>query len=323
LNSEAVVTTTRSASLDAAAVCHYSNGNIANDSRTKSLSGSFIRTLGIIVTSFVWLTCAEGQDDAATIIRRSSEANNRDWAAVPEFDNDERDRNKDGDKTYAVTMLNGSPYERLVAINGEPLPAAEKKREQEKYDKAVAERQHESKEKRSRRISKYQADRKRDHTLLDQLTTAFNFQLGGNELLSGYKVYVLHATPRKGYKPPNRDSQVLSGMEGTLWIDQQTFQWVKVEAHVIHPVRIEGFLAEVEPGTRFEVEKRPMTADIWLAWHFSMKSNAKVMLLIPHNGEEDDSYFNYHKAQSQGPTRSGSSSPAQPTHTIPDATAEK
>jgi len=85
-------------------------------------------------------------------------------------------------------------------------------------------------------------------------------------------------------------------MEGTLWIDQRTFQWVKVEAHVTHPVRIEGFLAEVEPGTKFEVEKRPVTGDVWMASHYSMKSNAKIMLLFQHRGQEDESYFNYHQA---------------------------
>jgi len=30
-------------------------------------------------------------------------------------------------------------------------------------------------------------------------------------------------------------------MEGKLWIDEKTFQWVKVEATVIRPVSIEGF----------------------------------------------------------------------------------
>lgn len=132
--------------------------------------------------------------------------------------------------------------------------------------------------------------------MLEQMTSAFDFHLVGKRTLDGHKVYVLKATPRKGYKPPDRNSQVLTGMEGTLWIDQKTFQWVKVEAHVIHPVKIEGFVAEVEPGTRFEVEKRPVTSDIWLASHYSMTSRAKVMLLIPHKGAEDDTFFNYHRA---------------------------
>lgn len=263
-----------------------------------------VRTLLIRLASIGWITgailicpySANAQEDVASIIQRSAKANERNWAAVPGFDNFERDRNKDGDKTYAVTMLYGSPYERLIAVNGHNLTAARQKEEQKKYEKAVEERQHESADKRAERIAKYQADRKRDHTLLEQLTAGFDFRLLGKRSLNGYNVYVLKATPRHGYKPPDRDSQVLTGMEGTLWIDQKTFQWVKVEAHVIHPVRIEGFLAEVEPGTKFEVEKRPVAGDIWLASHYSMKSNARIMLLFPHRGQEDDTYFNYHKA---------------------------
>lgn len=57
---------------------------------------------------------------------------------------------------------------------------------------------------------------------------------------------------------------MLRGMEGELWIDEATFQWVKVQARVIRPVSIEGFLARVEPGTRFELEKMPV-ADQHLA----------------------------------------------------------
>ena len=128
------------------------------------------------------------------------------------------------------------------------------------------------------------------------MTSGFEFRLIGKQSLNGYKVFVLKATPRPGYKPVDRDSEVLTGMEGTLWVDQRTFQWVKVEAHVIHPVQIEGFLAVVEPGTEFLVEKRPVSGDIWMASHYSMKANAKVMFVFSHRGQEDDTYFNYHKA---------------------------
>jgi hypothetical protein len=62
--------------------------------------------------------------DVAGIVRQSADANDRDWAAAPEFDDSERDHTKDGDKTYAVTMLDGSPYERLIALNGHDLSAA-------------------------------------------------------------------------------------------------------------------------------------------------------------------------------------------------------
>ena len=262
-----------------------------------AISTNFLQDIfRLLAFVLLWSVFAFAQENVATIIQRSTEANERDWQAVPQFDNSERDRNKDGDKTYAVTMLYGSPYERLIAIDGHPLSADRQKQEQKKYDDELKKREHESSDERSKRIAKYEAERKRDHTMLQQMTSAFDFHLIGNRILRGHKVYVLKATPRKGYQPPDRDSQVLTGMEGTLWVDHDTFQWVKVEAHVTHPVRIEGFLAEVEPGTRFELEKNPVAPNIWMAAHFATRSNAKVMLLVPHKGEEDDTFFNYHKA---------------------------
>jgi hypothetical protein len=242
--------------------------------------------------------------DVAEIIRKSIEANDRDWAANPQFDYFETDRNANGTRTYQVTMLLGTPYERLLKVNGKDLTPAQKAQQQRKYEQVLAQRKAESSEQRSRRIQKFEADRRRDHVMLQQLTKAFNFTIQGEQQLAGRAVYVLNATPRPGYRPPNRDSQVLPGMEGTLWIDKETSQWVKVEAHVIRPVMIEGFLAKVEPGTKFELEKTPVEGNIWLPTHYAMTGDAKVFDLISHHSQEEETYFNYHKRQSSESTSS-------------------
>jgi hypothetical protein len=259
-------------------------------------------TLVLLCASSAW-----AQESVATIIQRSVEANERDWRAAPEFDYTERDKEGGSNKTYAITMLYGSPYERLIAVDEHPLSAEKEREEQRKFERIAGQRRSETPEKRAARIAKYEAERKRDHTLLDQLTKAFDFKLVGDADLKGRKVYVLKATPRSGYRPPNRDSHVLTGMEGTMWIDHETFQWVKVEAHVTRPVRIEGFLAEVEPGTQFELEKVAVTADIWLATHFAMKANARVMMVFPHRSQQDIAYFSYHRGKETSVPRETSS----------------
>ena len=263
--------------------------------------GSKVTRYRLIFLSLLlsWSICLSAQEDAASIIKKSTDVNDRDWAAAPQFDNSERDVDKNGDRTYEVTMLFGSPYQRLIAVNGHALGPAQQKEEQKKYEGVVKKRQHESPAEKSARIAKYEAERKRDYMLLEQMTVAFEFSLLGEQDLMGHRVYVLKATPRNGYRPPTRDCEVLTGMEGTLWIDHDSFQWVKVQAKVVHPVSIEGFLARVEPGTEFEFEKEPVSADIWLAKHFSMKSNARVLFVFPHRGQEDDSYFNYHKSANE------------------------
>lgn len=232
-----------------------------------------------------------------TIVQRSVEANKRDWEAVPEFDCLERDRTADGTKTYEDIMISGSPYQRLVAVNGKPLSPEQKEEEKRKLENARSERKGESPQKRAERIAKYEDERKRDHSMMDEMVKAFDFKLLGESKLNGHAVYYLEASPRKGYQPPNMETQALTGMQGKLWIDKKTFQWVKVHAEVTHPVAIKGFLAEVEPGTYFRLEKIPVAPGIWMAKHFSMQSRAKVLKLIPKNGQEDDTYFNYHRAQ--------------------------
>jgi hypothetical protein len=127
------------------------------------------------------------------------------------------------------------------------------------------------------------------------LTKAFDFKYTGTRKLRGFTVWQLKATPRPGYNPPNMHAQVLPGMQGELWIDQKTYQWVKVTARVIHPVSIEGFLARVEPGTRFELEMSPVEGDVWQSTHFSMKSQAKVLFVFSHNAQQDSTYFDYQR----------------------------
>lgn len=256
-----------------------------------------MKHLAIAATVVLLAALSFGSDDVHTIVQRSVEANAADWKAAPEYECHERDQEPGGGtKTYEDLMIMGSPYQRIVAENGKPLSQQEQEQQQKKLDATINQRRNESNQQMAERIAKYEKNRRRNDLLMQQLIKAFDFTLAGEQKVDGHDVYVLKATPRPGYQPPNTDTEVLKGMEGTLWIDKQTFQWVKVEAHVIHPVSIEGFLAKVEPGTRFELEKMPVGNDVWLPKHFSMKAHAKVFFFFSHNSQEDDTYFGYRKA---------------------------
>jgi len=260
--------------------------------------------LSVLLGLCAWAQAVSAEDrstpSAAEIIQRSVQANQADWAQEPQYDYFERDRTGTHTKTYQVTMLAGSPYSRLVAVDGQPLNAEEQAAEEQKFEKAKSEREQETLGQRQKRIAAYERERTRDQLMMDQLVKAFQFQLLGEQKLGPYDVYVLRATPRPGYRPPNRDTQVLTGMQGMLWIDRNTCQWVKVRARVVHPVSIEGFLAKVEPGTRFELEKMPVGPGVWLPKHFAMRAKAKIVGVFNHNSQEDDTYFNYHKSTGTG-----------------------
>ena len=64
---------------------------------------------------------ATAQVDVQTIIERSVQANNKDWQAAPAYSFSERDLQNGHTRTSEVTMILGSPYQRLEAVNGKPL----------------------------------------------------------------------------------------------------------------------------------------------------------------------------------------------------------
>src|SRR5215471_15537328 len=82
---------------------------------------------------------------------------------------------------------------------------------------------------------------------VEKMKNAFDFKLLGQQKKGSRDTYVLEAMPRPGYQPVNTETEVLTGMQGKLWIDKKSFEWVRVEAQVVRPVTIEGFLARVEP----------------------------------------------------------------------------
>jgi len=259
--------------------------------------------LMVLLVALSLAASAFAEPDVAAIVQRSAEVNDKDWEAIPQYDNSERSAQPDGStRTYEVMMILGSDYHHLIAVNDKPLSPEEQAEQQQRLEQVSAQRQSESPAQRAQRIAKYQKDLKRDHMLMQQLTVAFDFKLLGEKKLGSYDVYELQATPRRGYQPPNSETKVLTGMEGKLWIEKETYQWVKVEAEVVHPVSIAGFVAQVQPGTRFELEMMPVDDGIWLPKHFSMKAHAKIFFLFNHRTQEDETYFDYHKATSAGPS---------------------
>jgi hypothetical protein len=241
-----------------------------------------------------------GIPDVNQIVRRSAQATLADRRAAPGYDYFETDKTDDSWKTYSVRMLFGSPYRVLIAVNGIPVSSGVRRQEREKLRAEIERRRTESPEARAGRIEKYEKNQQRDMRFIQEFVDAFDFKMTGLSWLNGFDVYVIRATPKPGYEPFDAESAVLTGMRGTLWIDRVTDQWVKVQAEVIRPVTIEGFLAQVEPGTRFELEQEPFHDGLWFPSHFSMKSKVRILFMFRYGQDQDESYYDYHPATGPG-----------------------
>lgn len=236
------------------------------------------------------------------IVQRSVANTNHDWALAPQYNFTEHDiivkHGVTTVKTYQVLMIDGTPYDKLTSENGSPLPAGTVAEQDRELRAEIGRRQHESAAARQKRVAEYKRERRQDHELMSQMAKAFDYKLEGEETVDGRRCFVLVASPKPSYVPINRDTKVLTGMRGKLWIDETSYQWVKVHAEVFRPVVFGLFIAHVQPGTEFTLEERPVAGNLWLPVHFEVKVNASV-LWWSRNSVDNETYSNYQRAGQQ------------------------
>ncbi|HTA68490.1 MAG TPA: hypothetical protein VK776_09435 [Bryobacteraceae bacterium] len=242
-------------------------------------------------------SAAGPQPDATGIIARSVQAIEADWKQAPEYSYLERDveskhHSQPTVKTYEVLMIDGSQYNRLVAINDHPLSTEEQAEEENKLRAEVIRRGDESERERRRRIAKFLKERDQNHAMLKEMVDAFDFHPAGEATVDGHDCWVFDAEPKPGYQPKTRETKVLSGMQGKLWIDKSQFQWVRVEAEVMRPVSMYA-IARVGPGTHFFLEQAPVSANLWLPTHFSVNVKASALGFINEDSLDDETYRQY------------------------------
>lgn len=240
-----------------------------------------------------------GPDRVSEIVQRSVQNINIDWLAAPAYDFKERDvitaRDQRSVKTYEVLMIDGSPYKKLIADNGQPLPAGQASSEELKLQQEMARRRNETPRARHKRVAEYQRERRQDNALMREMVRAFDFKLAGEETLNGRRCFVVEASPRPDYVPRSRETKVLKGMRGKMWIDEGQYQWVRVHAEVFRPVAFGLFIAHAEPGTEFTLEQQPVEGNLWLPSHFSVRVNASI-LFWSRRSWDDETYSEYRSA---------------------------
>jgi|SRR5581483_2400688 len=251
------------------------------------------------------LTCgsvavAASAPDGHDLMSHSVKVTEANWKQAPHYSFTRTDLKSKRDSApnrnqYHVLMIEGSPYLKLVAQDGQPLSAAEAQEQEQKFQREVSRRQHESPRERRKRIEKYNQDRNRDHALLVELCEAFDYSVAGEQVLDGRDVWVLHGAPKPDYVPKNREAKVLAGMEVTFWIDKKTYQWPRIEAEVKTPVSLYGLIGKVNPGTKFLLEQEPVSSSLWLPRHFKMQVSATALGFINQDSSSEETYTDYHR----------------------------
>ena len=253
----------------------------------------------------VWIPAVLAAQDARDIVRRSIDV---EWAGVEAARNytyleRQEERELDGSgklknrevHTYDVTLLEGSPYRRLVALNDQPLTPKEQKKEEEKLRQSNAARSQETEPQRQQRIADWRRKQEKQREPMREIPDAFDLRLLPEESLDGRAMWVIDATPKPGYKPKVKSAFFFPKVKMRFWIDRRDYQAVQAEIETLDTISWGGIVARLAKGDRLTFAMARVNDEVWLPKSILIAGSARVMLVKGFRGDIAVSYSNYKK----------------------------
>jgi hypothetical protein len=245
--------------------------------------------------------------DPREIVRKSVELDQADWQRMKDYTwiARETDRDLDGkgrvksekSEEWETVILDGEPHRRMLERDGKPLSPADQKKEQEKLDKAVAKLEHETPEQKARRAAEYEKERAKDRDFLREVPDLYDFHLERTDKIDGHDVWVISAVPKLDYQPKRRDARPLLKTRARLWIDQQEYQWVRLEAETTATISFGLFLVRLDPGAKLVFEQTRVNDEVWLPKREFISGAGRLGLVKKLAGDEEVTWKNYRKFQ--------------------------
>ena len=246
----------------------------------------------------------ERAPDPVEIVRRSVE---RDWTDFESRKNytyqqrsELRQYGRNGalgrvrSETHETLILGGRPYERLIARDDKPLPAREERRQHAKLDNELSKRQNES----PREQARYQEERVEERAYIREIPDAFTFRLVGKGVVSNRPAWMIEARPKPGYRAVHSRAKDFARVRATIWIEEETYHWVKVDADVLNTISVGFGLLRIAPGSSMHFEQTLVNDEIWLPSSMLVRFEARLALVKGLRGEYDIRYSGYRKFQS-------------------------
>ncbi|MFN2492624.1 MAG: hypothetical protein ABR501_07065 [Pyrinomonadaceae bacterium] len=186
-------------------------------------------------------------------------------------------------------IANRQPIMKLISENGVQLTgeraAKEAKRVEEEFLKAERD-----KDKDKQRVEKYRAEQARkkaakgkegedDDVEISQFLRIHEFVSPRRERFRDREAVVFDFRARPGFKPSNRQEDLISKLAGVAWIDPVDKQVMRLEARLAEGFKMAGgLLVNLRPGAAFVMEQTRMVEGIWLPRLAQINLSVKVLL---------------------------------------------
>lgn len=275
--------------------------------RTAKSRSSGVRHYACILAGLAFAIPHAFAQDPSDIVRRSVEIDKHNTELARNYTFIERQQQREIDsngrvkrtesETYDVTLLEGSPYRRLIARNDQPLSAKDRAKEEEKLQKSIEDRRKETPEARARRVQEWERKQEKQREPLREIPEAFDLKLAGEGKVDGIDTWIIDATPRPGYRPRSQATSFFPKVRARFWIARQDYQWVKIDMESLDTITFGGFLIRMAKGSHMEFEAARINNEVWLPRRAVLKGSVRIALIKVLRGDMTFEFSDYKKFQ--------------------------
>ena len=105
----------------------------------------------------------------------------------------------------------------------------------------------------------------------------------------------------QGYQSRSRTAKVLAHLRAKLWVDEQDYHLVKVEAEVTDTISVGLFLVRVAKGSRATFEQSRVNDEVWLPRQVRAFASARLGFMKVLRIEQEITYSECREFQTDLP----------------------
>jgi hypothetical protein len=192
-------------------------------------------------------------------------------------------------KGYEMFFENGEAIVRQISNDNKPLDAKEQRKEEEKVEKQI------------RKVRERAAKRERNEDDpkalgIKQFLAAARFSNARYDRFKTQHVLAYDFAPNPDFKPHTRAESLANKLSGTVWIDPDALEIVRLEARVTENFNIAGgLLGSLKRGSGVVFEQEHVNGEVWLPSFADFNVGARMFLVSSLRERVIDRFSNYRK----------------------------
>lgn len=185
-------------------------------------------------------------------------------------------------RSYEVFYVKGRPLRKLVAVNGVPLSAEARAKEERRVTEAA------------QAIARGQVATEQPRLRLSAILERYDFRTVGREAVEGRSAFRLEFTALPGERKLDQD-YALRKLAGRLWVNEEEREVVRVRIHNTDSIKVALGLGATVSSLDFALEFHKVGGEVWLPLRVETEAAGRVLLVKGFRTRRTTSYGNFRR----------------------------